>query len=262
MSNEITTVSEKGSYVYANSENFENAQRVAKSLASSDLVPKEYSGKMANCLVALEIAHRTNSSPLMVMQNLNIIHGRPSWSSTYIIAAVNASKKFTPLRFEMSGEGDSRQCIAWAKDKDGERLESPVVSIKMAKDEGWHGKSGSKWKTMPELMLRYRAAAFFGRLYAPEILMGMHTEYEMRDMGTVVDRGTSHAGSVVDAINAEFAEGKALEGEIVDDGPEHAGELMAAPKPIPAGPQDLFPGDIPDGMTAEEFYEQTYGGKI
>src|SRR5690606_28728464 len=52
----------------------------------------------------------------------------------------------------------------------------------MAHAEGWVSKNGSKWKTMPELMIRYRAAAFFGRLYAPEITMGMHTQEEVMDI--------------------------------------------------------------------------------
>lgn len=54
--------------------------------------------------------------------------------------------------------------------------------MEMAKAEGWVGKSGSKWKTMPELMIRYRAAAFWGRLYVPEIMMGMHTMEEIEDV--------------------------------------------------------------------------------
>lgn len=162
---------------------FESAQRMAKALASSDLVPKEYKGNIANCLVALEISQRTGSSALAVMQSLNIIHGRPSWSSQYIIAALNSCGRFSPLRFEMTGDGDKRQCMAWAIDKsDGAKLEGPVVSMAMAKAEGWLGKSGSKWATMPELMLRYRAASFFGRLYAPDILMGMQSDDEVRDV--------------------------------------------------------------------------------
>ena len=78
---------------------FETAQREAKALSSSDLVPQQYKGNVANTLVALEIAHRIGASPLMVMQNLHIIHGRPSWSSTFVIAAINGSGKFTALRF-------------------------------------------------------------------------------------------------------------------------------------------------------------------
>ena len=159
---------------------FEMAQRQAKALSASDLVPQQYKNNVANTLVALEIANRIGASPLMVMQNLNIIHGRPSWGSSFIIAANNGSGKFTALRFV----GDLAKGIkAVCQEKaTGELLEGPTVTMDMAKAEGWLDKAGSKWKTMPELMMRYRAAAFFGRLYAPEITMGMHSTEEVVDI--------------------------------------------------------------------------------
>jgi hypothetical protein len=159
---------------------FEMAQRQAKALSASDLVPQQYKNNVANTLVALEIANRIGASPLMVMQNLNIIHGRPSWGSSFIIAAINGSGKFTALRFV----GDlSKGIKAVCQEKaTGELLEGPTVTMDMAKAEGWLDKAGSKWKTMPELMMRYRAAAFFGRLYAPEITMGMHSTEEVVDI--------------------------------------------------------------------------------
>ena len=159
---------------------FEMAQRQAKALSASDLVPQQYKDNVANTLVALEIANRIGASPLMVMQNLNIIHGRPSWGSSFIIAAINGSGKFTALRFV----GDlSKGIKAVCQEKaTGELLEGPTVTMDMAKAEGWLDKAGSKWKTMPELMMRYRAAAFFGRLYAPEITMGMHSTEEVVDI--------------------------------------------------------------------------------
>jgi len=162
---------------------FELMQRAAALLASSALVPKEYQGNVANATIALEMAARVGASPLAVMQNLYIVHGKPSWSSQFIIAAVNGTGKFSPLRFAMEGEGARRVCVAWATEKaTGERLESPPISMEMAKAEGWIEKNGSKWKTMPELMLRYRAATLFGRLYAPEILMGMKAYEEVIDI--------------------------------------------------------------------------------
>ncbi len=88
----------------------------------------------------------------------------------------------------MSGSGDAQQCVAYATDlATKETIEGPPVSIAMAKAEGWYSKSGSKWKTLPELMLRYRAAAFFIRLYAPETTMGLHTPEELYDSGEVID---------------------------------------------------------------------------
>lgn len=168
---------------------FEDAQRMAVALSKSDLVPTQYRENMPNCLLALEMSQRLGMNPLMVMQNMYIVHGKPAWSSQFMIACINGSGHFSPLRYDLTGEEgtNSRTCIAWAYDKGtGERLESPAVSIKMAKDEGWYSKNGSKWQTMPELMLRYRAATFFGRTYCPELTMGMHTEEEYRDIGDAV----------------------------------------------------------------------------
>jgi hypothetical protein len=176
---------------FADKQVFEHSQRVAKMMTTSSLVPKEYQNNIPNIMIALEMANRIGASPLMVMQNLNIIQGRPSWSSQFIISALNSCKRFTPLRFKMDGEGDEYGCTAWAKDSSGEILEGPKVTWKMATAEGWTTKGGSKWKTMPELMFRYRAAAFFGRLYAPDVLMGMGTADEAEDI------------SNADAANAE-----------------------------------------------------------
>ena len=167
---------------------FEDAQRIAKALASSTLIPTQFQGQQgfANCLVALEIANRMNISPFLAMQHLHVIHGRPSWSSSFIIAMVNGSGRFTPLRFEMSGEGDAMACYAVATDvKSEQELKGPTITIAMAKKEGWSTKTGSKWQTMPELMIRYRAAAFWGRLYASDLLLGIQSQEEVVDVELV-----------------------------------------------------------------------------
>lgn len=173
--------------IFMNIQAFEAAQRMIRPLSESDLVPVTFQKRPANCLIALETAQRIGASPMMVMQNLYIVHGKPAWSSTFLIACINASRKFTPLRYRMTGEKgtDSYGCIAWAIDRDGEKLESPEVTIGMAKAEGWYGKTGSKWKTMPELMLRYRAATFFARTYVPELTMGIQTQDEIIDVTPV-----------------------------------------------------------------------------
>lgn len=162
---------------------FELVQRQAKLLSSSTLVPKEFQGNMANCAIGLNIAKRLGADPFMVLQNVDIIHGRPSFRATFLIAMVNASGRFTPMQFRMTGEGQSRACTAHCKTKDsGEAVEGPEISMAMAKAEGWSTKAGSKWLTMPELMLRYRAAAFFARIYAPDITLGMQTSEESYDV--------------------------------------------------------------------------------
>lgn len=168
--------------VFSGEENFKNAMQMATQLSKSDMIPTIYKGKPENCIIALELSNRLKLSPFLVMQNMYIVQGKPSWSSSFIISCINGSGRFTgPLKFEM--DVGRTKCRAYATEKiSGDKLVGPLITMEMAQAEGWLGKNGSKWKTMPELMLRYRAAAFFGRLYCPEIINGMLTDDEAQDI--------------------------------------------------------------------------------
>ncbi len=206
-------------------QSWEFTQRVARGYASSTLVPEAYRlmkprgkfGKareemienpagLPNCIIALNMAERLGADPLMVMQNLYIVEGRPSWSAQFVISAINSCGRYSALQYQVTDEGvqtvdyevsvwdDAAQSkvavkkkaavpkltfVAWAIDKETKaRLESPPITMEMAVLEGWYDKPGSKWKTMPLIMGRYRAASFFGRTYCPEILMGLRTQDE------------------------------------------------------------------------------------
>ena len=202
--------------VFASASNFEVAQRMAGALSVSPMVPEAYrfirvrdesaedweakeenarrrDAARANCLIAIDIASRVKASVLMVMQNLDIIHGRPSWRAQFLIGSVNSCGRFTPIRFRFSGEPgtDAWACVAVAKDKaTGEELVGTTITIAMARKEGWIGRKGSKWPSIPEQMLMYRAASFWARTYAPEIALGLPTVEEMIDVygdGTTSD---------------------------------------------------------------------------
>lgn len=216
---------------------FQAMEKIANMLANSTIVPESFrnivkvkdgynqanrcwnyrdeenpSG-ISNCLVALNMANRLGADPLMVMQNLYLVDGRPSWSSQFIIAAINSCGRYSPLRFDVTGgeeievsyavtewvyndrlkkkepvDSDKTvkiknfSCVAWAVEKgSNHRLESSPITMELAVKEGWYQKNGSKWQTMPEQMLRYRAAAFFGRIYAPELLMGLRSADEEQE---------------------------------------------------------------------------------
>lgn len=172
---------DKAISAFSSQSSFEAAQRMAKALAASSLMPTAYQNNVPNCLVAMEMASRIGASVFMVAQNLDVIHGKPSWSSKFLIATVNASGRFAALRWKWQGtEGkDDWGCRAYAKDKEsGEECVGPLVTIALAKAEGWYAKSGSKWKTLPELMLMYRSAGFWTRVYCPELSLGLNTAEE------------------------------------------------------------------------------------
>lgn len=171
--------------VFSGETNFTQAMMMAETLSKSDIIPINYKNKTENCLIAIELSNRLGVSPFLVMQNMHVIQGRPSWSSTFIISCINSCGKFEgSLKFEIDEK--ETKCRAYAIEKStGKKCVSPTITLEMAREEGWLTKNGSKWRTMPGLMLRYRAAAFFGRLFCPELLNGMLSEEENRELPVI-----------------------------------------------------------------------------
>ena len=184
MTSEITTQNTDGeSSIYQSQNSFEFAQRQAKSLCESNLVPTDYRGQkgLPNCLVALEMSKRMNLSPLTVMQNLNIIHGTPSWSAQFISSQILGCGRFTNFDYIVSGQGEQLEVYCVAKRVEDQKIvKGTPVSMRMARLEGWT--RNSKYQSMPDLMLRNRAATFFGRQYIPDLLLGVQTSEEVVDI--------------------------------------------------------------------------------
>jgi len=141
MTTDITTTNQEGnSSIYQSVDSFEFAQRQAKSLCESNLVPVSYQGQkgLSNCLVALEMSKRMNLSPLTVMQNLNIIHGTPSWSAQFISSQILGCGRFKNFDYVVSGEGASLSVYCEAiRVEDSKKVKGTSVSMKMAREEGW-----------------------------------------------------------------------------------------------------------------------------
>ena len=163
---------------------FEGMQRIAKLFASSAIVPERFRDNIASSFIAVDMALRMGANPLLVMQNLYDVQGTPAWSAKFLIATFNKCGRFSAIRYQFQGEEgtDSWGCRAVTKElSSGEEISGPLITIALAKSEGWYNKNGSKWKTIPELMLRYRAAAWLVNTYAPEIAMGLRTVEEEED---------------------------------------------------------------------------------
>lgn len=212
--NEVQTVKAGGLNVFSDAQNFETALRMADCLSKSTVVPKDYQNNTGNCMIAIEMASRINTSPIMVMQNLYIVNGRPAWSSQWIIAMINSSRRYkTELQFTFGNaeEDGGLSCQAWAEDYAGHKVVGPKITMNMANSEGWVSKNGSKWKTMPQVMIQYRAASFFGRMNCPDMIMGIYSKDEVTDM---VDMKENDFGLIVDPET-----GETIEVQIVPDEP-------------------------------------------
>lgn len=163
-------------------EGTKSLHQLASVFSSSSLVPKEFQGKAANCVIALDIAARLSLSPMVVFQQLYIVNGKPSWSSAFMISMFNKyATDFDRLEYCYAGKPNTPDRTCWCRAKlksTGEYVAGPPVTLRMAKAERW----GSKWDSMPELMLKYRAAAFFIRTNCPEILFGLYSAEESQDI--------------------------------------------------------------------------------
>lgn len=163
----------------------EKLMEMADTLSKSTIVPAVYQRRPENCFVALDMASRMGLSPMVVMQNLYVIQGKPSWSGSAMASLIRSSNQFTNVELNFVGQEGTDSWGAYVsatRASNGKLLKGSTVTIGMAKKEGWYQKGGSKWQTIPELMLSYRAYAFFGRVYAPELLMGLQSAEEVEDV--------------------------------------------------------------------------------
>jgi hypothetical protein len=237
---------------FFDAQQFDTMQRVCNMFINSELVPKMYQNQgntkesrdraLANCMIAIETAGRIGASPLMVMQNMYIVYGQPAWSSKFLTATVNSCGRYNSLKYRFENLGDIElpgtkmrvenwQCTAYTTEKGStEVLESVPVSVGMAVKEGWYTKSGSKWQTLPKLMLQYRSATFWTRAYAPELSMGLKTEDE------TIDIQDAAYEDVTEKVEREKAAGanKTQIGFQADGEPKSAPQPAATPTPATA----------------------------
>ena len=213
----ITTTPKQS--VYSSIQAFESAQRMAKSLAESDIVPILYRGKLGNCIVALEIANRMGMSTVQVMQNLNIIHGQPSWKSQFIIGLIKGCGRFEG--FDYKETADSCQCFALEK-ASGKQVTGIKITMDMAKREGWT--KNSKWSTMPQTMLRWRAASSFGRFHIPDLILGIQSVEENEVIDAEVTVAPEPTESKLDRV-AEILAPKTEPQHVPEPEPPAVGEV-------------------------------------
>ena len=179
--------------VWENKEQFNQLLRAAQMLSQTSIIPQSYQNKPQDCFVAIEMANRMGVSPMVVMQNMYVVKGKPSWAGQACTMLINSCGKFKDVKHIYTGEKGkpNRGCYVTAtRISDGSQVDGVEVTMQMAQSEGWT--SNSKWRNMPELMLAYRASAFFARVYCPEAMMGVQTAEEVYDAdSTPINAATS-----------------------------------------------------------------------
>lgn len=175
-------VTEQHKEVSKELKNFGDMWKIATQYSKSDLIPDSYKGKPQNVIIALGMSQKTGFDVYTIMNNLNIVKGKASWSGSFCRILIEQTGLYKNLDLVEVGErgkdtwGYYAQAI---RKSDGKIIKGATVTIGMAKAEGWM--KNSKWTSMPELMLQYRSLAFFARVFASNAINGLQTSEEIED---------------------------------------------------------------------------------
>lgn len=232
---------------------------VAKSLASlmaigamyaeSGMVPKHYAGKPGACAIAEQMARRCGVDTFLFMQNTYEIGNKIGMEAKLAIALLNSSGRIKGrIQWKLEGAGESRKCTASVIDAATGETISETVTWAMVEAEGWASKSGSKWKTMPEVMFKYRSAAFLVNIHYPDVKMGMYTVEELED--SIVDsRFDDPSPRTLDALTERLESRSTVDAKALDEVANHAASTQAGETAKP----DLMPGETAGGELPNAF---------
>lgn len=164
---------------------YNSAMTIANTLAKSKLIPANFQNAPQDCMIALIMADQLKINPVTLMQEMYVVHGKPALSTKFKIALVNQAGVFkSPIKFETTGSGKDLSVRAYA-DIGNDEIASATVTMAMADAEGW-SKKNSKYQSMPEHMLRNRAASMLINMYCPQVTMGFVTKEELDESTTPI----------------------------------------------------------------------------
>ena len=157
----------------------DEAIKFSEVISKSGLVPKDYQGKPANCLVAIQWGMELGLAPLQALQNIAVINGKPSVYGDSLLAMVRADDRC--MGVEETQHGGVATCIVKRRLPEGSIEEvKRTFSMKQAQQAGLSNRP--TWKAYPDRMLQHRARGNALRDAFPDVLRGIITSEEAQDI--------------------------------------------------------------------------------
>ena len=158
------------------------AMEFAKTLASSQLVPKSFQQHPNDIFVAMLWSHNLGIPVIQGLQYIAVVNGRPTMYGDGALAVVMASGLMEDIKEEVITTQDGKlTAVCTVKRKN---RPTPIVrtfSQQEAMNAFLWGKQGP-WKAYPKRMLQMRARAFALRDGFPDVLSGMGIYEEQQDV--------------------------------------------------------------------------------
>lgn len=143
--------------------NFSDRWKIAEKLSKSSIIPKEFQGKPENILLCMGMSEKMGLDLITVVNNLQMVMGHQEWKGSFIPVLIEKTGKYTDLEFNFVGKetDDTYGCYLEAtRTRDGKRIKGTTITIALSKAEGWYNRN-SKWKTIPQQMLRLQGCFVF-----------------------------------------------------------------------------------------------------
>lgn len=158
-----------------------DAYKFAVSFASSMFCPKVYQGKPDDVYLAMAYGAQIGLNPLLAVQNIAVVNGRPSVYGDALTAIVMGHPET-----QFYEDGYKADGTAYCKITRKGRSSTAGITVyrefseAMARKAGLWGKD--IWAKYPERMLLWRAKGNAIRDLYADVLMGMWSVEEARDM--------------------------------------------------------------------------------
>lgn len=160
-----------------------DAMSFGKMVADSEFAPKDFRGKPASCVLAIQAGAEIGLSPMQALQSIAVVNGRPSIFGDAALAVVKASPVCEYVTESIEGDGESMVATCTAKRRGYPEATVVRFTVADAKKAALWGKTGP-WSQYPRRMLQMRARGFALRDAFPDALRGMVTAEEAGDYQT------------------------------------------------------------------------------
>lgn len=165
---------------------FADAMKFGETVANSEFAPKDFRGKPASCMLAIQAGSEIGLAPLQALQSIAVVNGRPSVYGDAALAVAKASPVCEYVTEKIDGDGEQMVATCTAKRRGYPEATVVRFTVADAKKAGLWGKAGP-WTQYPRRMLQMRARGFALRDAFPDVLKGLVTAEEAQDYPASVE---------------------------------------------------------------------------
>lgn len=172
----------------------QDAMQFGKMVADSAFAPKDFRGRPADCVLAIQHGAEIGLSPMQALQSIAVVNGRPSIYGDAAKAICVGASVCEYVTEKIEGDGEAMVATCTAKRRGHPEPVVSTFSVADAKRAKLWGKAGP-WTEYPRRMMQLRARGFALRDAFPDILRGLVTAEEAADYPAAA-RGTKSTDAV------------------------------------------------------------------